>query len=268
MEIKCSFCKKAITVEDNYCPYCGYKIKEEEDIPIITSEESVTTPKPEVKQASIPIETEQEKKPKEPEPKVAPKEETKPEKIPEEIIEQYYIRVKIKQYDKKLKDHKEKIDTFLSELNEEELEEIKDEIPKLKEAINRLKQRRKELLAEKKPLPHEDLLEERKKIRKQISNLKNKFHLKEIEPHVYEKLRSEYDTKLKKLNEKLKDKYYFEENWQKLLKKDIEKQEEQLRILEGRLKVGELSKKAYENKINEVNEQIEKLSLLLSELKL
>lgn len=277
MEKKCVFCKRTISIDDNYCPYCGYFLKDASSSSKKGKELKNIKPKFQDHQATIPLEEEkkeeysepeiEEKKQEEMEPEITTKIKEEETKIPEEIIEQYYIRIQLKKCEEDLKKYKEKIDNFLSNLNEQELEEVKDEIPALEESINKLKQKKSSLLAQKKTLPQEDILEERNKLKKQISNLENKFHLKEIEPNVYEELKSEYETKLKEINTDLKDKYHFEKNWKKLLQKDIEKQQQQLKTLEGRFKVGELSKTNYENEKNNINKNIEKLSLLLSELK-
>lgn len=262
MERECPFCRRIISIDDNYCPYCGYELKstsaspreidivEETPTPLETRSEEVSKRKVKSKKSSE-IENQE----------IEPA-------IPEELIEQYYIRIKIKQYDEKLKDYREKIDNFLSNLNEQELAEIQDEIPKLEESIAKLKQKKKELLAQKQTLPQEGLLDERNKLKKQISNLHNKFHLKEIEPHVYEKLKKEYKSKLDQIDHKLKEEFHFEDNWKKMLQKDINKHKEKLEILEVRFKVGELSQEDFENEKMKINEKIEKLSFLSSELKM
>ncbi|MHA1379381.1 MAG: hypothetical protein ACTSRG_13455 [Candidatus Helarchaeota archaeon] len=270
MERKCPFCRRVISTEDNYCPYCGYNLKKSEDQEKkieetrehLIQDENIPKPvplkgepstKPEIKEPEI----------EEPEQEIEVKEEEI--KIPEEIIEQYYIKIKVKQLDEKLKEYKEKINYFLSELNEEELEEIKDEIPKLKESVNKLKAKKKALLADKRPIPQEELLNKRAKLKKQLSNLNNKFYLKEIEPTVYERLKAEYQARLNEINGKID---FPINSWKKILKKNIKDKEEQLIILEGRFKVSELSKNEYEREKLKLNEKIEKLHFLLSELKI
>jgi len=264
----CGSCGSSAADESVFCRVCGKELKaapskDKEDLKNLENEVNEllneTEPKKSEPTISIipPTET-----------PVEEKKEIASDLDLESSIEQYLIREKLKEVEKKLKLAKVKIDEFLDKIEQEGETLGDEEVEELRTIVHKIKNKRKELLDNKKPLPfNEEISKKREDLEEKVRKLKNKLHTKKITKLAFTKLKEEYEDKIKEYDSGINNKKEFEKKFRKKLilrKKELSESSE---VFKGKLEIGEMSSEDFEKKKEQIKKDIENVELVVKLLK-
>ena len=271
----CGSCGSSAADEALFCRVCGKKLREvpskakevttkdKEDLKNLENEVNELLKETEPNK----VETSKEKQPSSDEIK------EEPQKIPSDMdietsIEQYLIREKLKEVEGKLKLAKTKIDEFLEKIEKDGESLGDEEVEELRNIILKIKNKRKELLEKKKPLPfNEEMAKKRGDLEEKIRKLKNKLHTKKITKLAYNKLKEEYEDKIKEYDRGINNKKDFEKKLRKKLILRKKELSESIEIFKGKLEIGEMTSEDFNNKKEKIEKDIEKVELVVNLLK-
>ncbi|MHA1786477.1 MAG: zinc ribbon domain-containing protein [Candidatus Helarchaeota archaeon] len=186
----------------------------------------------------------------------------------EVAIEQYLIRNKLIKVENKLQEAKKRIDEFLKRIDEEGEILTEDEVKDLKEIVLKIKNKRRELLEKKKPLPYnEELAREQEEIKEKIKKLKNKLHTKKVTKLAYEKLKNEYDEKIKELDSQVSIKEQFEKDLRKNLLQKKKELSNDIEVSKAKLEIGEISEEEFKKINDSITEKLNQIDNVINILK-
>ncbi|MHA1835335.1 MAG: helicase HerA domain-containing protein [Candidatus Odinarchaeia archaeon] len=155
----------------------------------------------------------------------------------------------------------------LLETDNVSLNQIENKIKKYKSEIKAIKQQEKQLLKKNPLLPHEELFNQKKKIREQMKKIDIMLEKGKIQESIYHQLRGELQEKLKKINNYLKnaksnilDIIIFIKNEINNLKKEIE-------LTHARFEVGQVNEEIYHVRIKDLKLKLNEFEKCLNVLK-
>jgi DNA repair exonuclease SbcCD ATPase subunit len=182
----CTNCGKEISVTARFCRFCGTPVKRSRSAPTRSepTSHSYAEPPTPARKSFIP-----------------PSEPT--EKIPDEILNNLYARLRKDQIKKNLKDLLNEIDELTKKveiglINEGESTET---IGKIQSKISTLQEEQKTLQT--KPLDLETLSDKEKKWQKRLEKIEEKKRAQAVSNEVYSSLRDEYASELASVQQKL-----------------------------------------------------------------
>ncbi|MHC1591250.1 MAG: hypothetical protein ACXQS8_04145 [Candidatus Helarchaeales archaeon] len=250
----CPFCNRNVLEKDKWCPWCGKRLPDDTapGEKLGGTKESAPTPEPVPKEPKVS--------------KPAPSVVELPMPL-DAAIEQYLLRARIDRMNEKLKEAKQKIDQYLEKIEREGATISEEDLNELKEIVQKIKNKRSELEAQKKPLPFdENLLEKRQSIEGKMRKLQNKFMTQKISEIAYKKLKDEFEAELNEIKKKMSQ----QQNFERALKKKLEERqkalEEELEVLKAKLEIQELTEEAYEQRSKAIQKELEEIKLVFSKL--
>jgi len=264
----CGSCGSSAAGEAVFCRVCGKELKaapskDKDDLKNLENEVNELLSGTEPKKSESPEDVKQPT-----ETKIEEKTEIPSEMDIESTIEQYLLREKLKEVEKKLKLAKKKIDEFLDKIERDGETLGDEEVEELRTIVHKIKNKRKELLDKKKPLPfNEEIYKKREELEEKIRKLKNKLHTKKITKLAFTKLKEEYEDKIKEYDTGINNKKEFEKKVRKnliLRKKELSESTE---IFKGRLEIGEMSSEDFESKKEKIKKDIDNVELVVKLLK-
>ncbi|MEM3586412.1 MAG: hypothetical protein QXO71_03725 [Candidatus Jordarchaeaceae archaeon] len=245
-----------------YCKYCGFPLKQESEKP-----KKPVTIEVEVEEPTKPPIIKKVSKPQKIDVKEAKLEVSKPveiEKIPDDIRRNLVGRGKTYLIETRLRKLNRDYETLktrqlVGEITEEELEKRSEP---LWQEINDIKKTLEEMGATE-PLEVEVLLAEKETQIERKKKLEELLIKGEIRETIYQKLVSEYDSKIKQAEKRLKEGITQMEKWLASLK--IEKQEllDQQEMLIAKMKIGDMPIKDYEIQKKDLETKIKDNELAL-----
>ncbi|MHA1648899.1 MAG: hypothetical protein ACTSYB_01805 [Candidatus Helarchaeota archaeon] len=273
----CPFCKRVIRVKDKYCPYCGRYVLESpppqniysrvtQPTPTVPTPPPGTYPSPVPPPGSYPAQMPPQPTPPSPTSttypppsaqQVPPKEE--PEELDEETIEQIALRVELEQLDRAMSDIRKKIEDLAEMISKIEVtDEIENKIKTFKNKVKEIKAKREKLNAEKKELPFERDLLKKKEIQERLKNLNEAYRSKKVTESAFKKLRDEYESQLREIDNKSRAFKAKINIWIKKLKSNKTNIQEELELIEARYAAGELTSDAYEKEKHAASEKLKR----------
>ncbi len=243
-----------------YCKYCGLPLKQELEKP--KKPVTIRVEGEELEKSSLAIrEVRKVKEPKR-EAKTELKEPVKVEEIPEETKRNligrgktYLVETRLRKLNKDYETLKTR--QIVGEITEEELEKrsepFRQEISEIKKSL--------EDMGATEPLEVEVLLAEKETQIERKKKLEELLLKGEIREAIYQKLISEYDTKLKDAKKKLAEGVRQMEKW--LISLEAEKQDilDQQEMLMAKMKIGDLPVKEYETHKKELETKLNETDL-------
>lgn len=278
----CPFCKRIIRLQDKYCPFCGRFVIEGNQPPNVYSRVSQPAQPPSMPPPMSPPPYmpppsygpppgpsppfEPPTRPGEPGPggKEAAPSEKEPEPLSEEVMEQIALRVELQQLDESMNDIRKKLEDLGAMVSKVEITpDIENKIKNFKEQIKEIKAKREKLNAEKRDLPFEEELTQKREIQDRLKNLNEAYRTKKVTESAFKKLRSEYEEKLTTLDNKT---HLFKtkiSTWIKKIKDDEKHYQEKLELIDARFAAGEMTQTQYEKDKKESEEKIKRYTNVL-----
>jgi len=261
----CPFCRRAIRMNDKFCPYCGRYVLDTVPQQKITPEAS-SSPPPYPPQESISsssydqteiapsaeatYEDQTAMAPSTPETQIEPE-------LSAEIMDQIALRVDLEALDNSMAEIKKKLEELGEIVAKTEITgEIEFKIKNLKEQIKGIKAKREKLLAEKQDLPFEAELTKKQDIQERLAKLNEAYRAKKVTEAAFKKLRGEYEQGLQAIDNKSRLFKQKISSWVKRLKSDRDNLQEQVELLEARYIAGELTPDQYNAQKEENNEKL------------
>ena len=182
----CTNCGKDISVTARFCRFCGTPVKKSRSAPTQSEAQprSYTEPPTPARKPFTPP--------------------TEPiEKIPDEILNDLYARLRKDQIKRSLKDLLSEIDELTKKVEIGLIDESEstETIGKIQLKISSLQEEQKTLQT--KPLDLETLSEEEKKWQKRLEKIEEKKRAQAVSKEVYSSLRDEYASELASVQQKL-----------------------------------------------------------------
>ncbi|MHA1356791.1 MAG: hypothetical protein ACTSRC_01630 [Candidatus Helarchaeota archaeon] len=286
----CPFCRRIIRLKDKYCPFCGRYVLEtppQNVYPRATPPgQQPSIPRQSSYPAQVPAQIPPSTQPQVPHPASPQMPPQSPRGIPlspfsnqvpqppelqlelsEEIIEQIALRVELRQLDSALADIRAKLEELGEMIAKMDVTaEIEQKIKVFKDKIKALKAKRERLNAEKRVLPFEKDLKERKEIQERLNNLNEAYRSKEVTESAFKKLRQEYEEKLQEIDTKSRAFKAKINLWIKKIKTDEIKIKEEEEILKARHAAGELIEDEYQTKKSKIDEKLKQYTNVIKYL--
>lgn len=230
----CPKCGKTSKVGMKYCMYCGASL-EKKDEWFVKEKVEISNFEPAQEIIEEPLVTEE---------------------IPEDIQTQLELRARLEEIIGETSTLTGEIDKLMEGLSGDiSVEDYKNEIKTLKNRVLELRKEREEVEKLIKPLPLEQLSQEKEGLRERLDKLKGVYKSKEISSETFEKLRKEYESEFDEIKKKHRREKDRVENWIVKLEKERKKIQEEIELLYARYKTGELTDKEYQKTKEELKKQ-------------
>ncbi len=193
------------------------------------------------------------------------------EELPDEVVEQLRLRIRMEEIAGELASLKGEIDELVKQISEgHDVEKYRLKVKELREKAQNLKNERERLAAEIKPFPLEDVAKKRSELEERILRLDAAHGKGEVSDEVYAKLRKEYEGQLDALKRSHFKEIALVEKWIDSLKRKIKKLTEEAELLYARHIAGEIPEESYmkekgklESELKESRVYAEMLELIL-----
>ncbi|MBD3228485.1 MAG: hypothetical protein GF329_09880 [Candidatus Lokiarchaeota archaeon] len=247
---KCPFCRRNIRESDKFCPFCGKKV---------LNVSSGSKPVQKQKRQQKPIKREKEQPKEEPEQKQPEKPPEVDEEIPENVLNQLELRSEIKLIETKLESIRDEVEKLALKLTSDNTEGVEQKVQVLSDKIKELKAEKKELEERMIELPFEKIKNRREDWESRLAKLQNAFSLGEVSENAYNKLRDEYNEKLKELDQETDSQKVKINVWIRKMRLERDKLVEKVDLLKGRHLAGEFSDSEYQQEKEKLKNNIKKL---------
>ncbi len=196
--------------------------------------------------------------------------------IPAGVLAQLELRGQLLELEKEEKELMEEIERLQAELEkgEQSIAELEEKMKPLKKRIKELTSREKKLKAKIKPFPFEEAGKARHLWSERIDKLEDLKQEGTTRESVYRRLKGEYETGLRKAEEKYQEQLILTKEWLLLLKSQYAAARDELAMLEARHEVGEVgegahvqSKETLEKRTHQLGRQVEILETILRGIK-
>lgn len=272
---QCPFCKRAIRLRDKFCPFCGRYVLESAAPQSVYSRVTQPAPPPRMDPqpgpgAPAPTQPIQGAPPgAQPAPFMsqAPQAAPEPETLSEDVIDQIALRAELEQLDQTMAEIRSKLEDLGEMISKIEVtHEIETKIKDFKNKIKEIKVKREKLNADKRDLPFEADLTEKKEIQERLKKLNEAYRSKEVAESAFKRLRGEYEQKIQAIDAKSQSFKAKINTWIKKIKSEKAQAVDQLELLKARFAAGEMGEAKYNLEKEESEEKLKRYDNVLKYL--
>lgn len=272
---QCPFCKRVIRSRDKFCPFCGRYVVDstapqsvyQRVTPPARSPHMDPQPSPGVPAPTQPLQGAPPGTQPAPFVSQTPQAPPEPETLSEDVITQIALRAELEQLDQAMVDIRSKLEELGDMISKIEVtHEIETKIKDFKNKIKEIKAKREKLNAEKRDLPFEADLTEKKEIQERLKKLNEAYRSKEVTESAFKRLRGEYEQKIQVIDAKSQSFKAKINTWIKNLKSEKAQALDKIELLKARFAAGEMGQEKYKLEKEDFEEKIKRYNSVLKYL--